>query len=142
MFKKILLPIENPTTCKIAMEYALDLAQKYQSEIVIFNAQEIAPAFLWADEPIIINNYDYNPEKLAQQIVTEAHHFFESHGIQCQLRTAIGDAAFGILETAESESCDLIVMCTHGMKALKRFLLGSVTNKVIHHASIPVLVVR
>lgn len=142
MFKKILVPIENVTTCKKALEYALDLALKYDAELVLFNAQEIAPAFLWADEPIVINNYEYNPEKLALQIVTDASGFFSGQQVTLTLRTAIGDAAYGIIETAEQEHCDLIIMCTHGMKAVKRFLLGSVTNKVVHHAHIPVLIVR
>ncbi len=142
MFKKILVPIENVMTCKKALEYAVDLSRKYNSELILFNAQEIAPSFLWASEPIVINSYDYNPESIALKIVTEAKEYFVAQNIQVTVKTAIGDAAYGIIETAEQENCDLIIMCTHGMKAVKRFLLGSVTNKVVHHAHIPVLIVR
>jgi len=47
-----------------------------------------------------------------------------------------------IIEEAKKGNYDLIIMKTHGMKATKRFMLGSVTDKVVHHVSIPVLVVR
>lgn len=142
MFKKILVPIENVAHSQKAIDVALDFAARYEATIVLFNAQDIAPAFLWADEPIVLNHYEYNPEKIAEQIVKEGETIFTAKGIPVTLRTAIGDAAHGILETAEAEGCDLIIMCTHGMKPVKRFLLGSVTDKVVHHAQVTVLVVR
>ena len=53
-----------------------------------------------------------------------------------------GDAADAILDVAEEQRCDLIVVGNKGMTGAKRFLLGSVPNKVSHHAPCSVLIVR
>ena len=54
----------------------------------------------------------------------------------------VGDAADAIVDVAEEQSCDLIVVGNKGMTGAKRFLLGSVPNKVSHHAPCSVLIVR
>jgi nucleotide-binding universal stress UspA family protein len=48
----------------------------------------------------------------------------------------------GILETAKAEGCDLIVMGSHGRRGLKSLILGSVAQKVLAHAELPVLIVK
>ena len=48
----------------------------------------------------------------------------------------------GILETAEAEGCDLIVMGSHGRKGMQALILGSVAQKVLTHAKMPVLIVK
>ena len=53
-----------------------------------------------------------------------------------------GDAADAILDVAEEQGCDLIVVGHRGMTGAKRFLLGSVPNKISHHAPCSVLIVR
>ena len=53
-----------------------------------------------------------------------------------------GDAADAILDVAEEQGCDLIVVGNRGMTGAKRFLLGSVPNKISHHAPCSVLIVR
>ncbi len=53
-----------------------------------------------------------------------------------------GDAADAIIDIAEEQGCDLIVVGNKGMTGAKRFLLGSVPNKISHHAPCSVLIVR
>jgi len=53
-----------------------------------------------------------------------------------------GDPASEIIDYADNERCDLILIHTHGMGLTKRFRVGSVTNTVVHHANVPVLVVK
>ncbi|MEN9384282.1 MAG: hypothetical protein RL323_1425, partial [Pseudomonadota bacterium] len=48
----------------------------------------------------------------------------------------------GILETAEAEGCDLVVMGSHGRKGVQALILGSVAQKVLTHAKVPVLIVK
>ncbi len=142
MIKKILLPVDGSDIGKKSYDYAKDLALKYDAEIVIFNSQDITPAFGWVYDPVIVKNDENNPEKMAERIVADTKKIFEDTGIKVSTETALGDPAITILEVVEDSDFDLIIMCTHGMSAGKRFLLGSVTNKVVHHADIPVLVVR
>jgi nucleotide-binding universal stress UspA family protein len=54
----------------------------------------------------------------------------------------IGTAAAAILAAAESQHSDLIVLCSHGYTGMKRWVLGSVAEKVVHHAPVPVLLLR
>ena len=140
--KRILLPVDGTTTCGKAIKYARDLAENFESEVIIFNSQEVIPTFVWLNDPVIVNNTEYDPERIAKEIVEETSKCFENSDVKLKLITRIGDPAHTILEIADEENCDLIIMSTHGMKAVKRFLLGSVTNKIVHHAEIPVLVVR
>lgn len=48
----------------------------------------------------------------------------------------------GILETAEAEGCDLVVMGSHGRQGIKALILGSVAQKVLTHAKVPVLIAK
>lgn len=142
MMKKILLPIDGSEACFKSYEYAKDLAEKFGSEILIFNAQNIMPAFGWSYEAISLNESENSPRETATKIVEEAKKFFANTNIKVSTKITVGDPAGAILDVAEKENCDMIIMCTHGMSRTKRFLLGSVTNKVVHHATIPVLVIR
>ncbi|WP_432663823.1 universal stress protein [Wukongibacter baidiensis] len=140
--KKILLPIDGSEICPKAYEHAKKIAEKFDSEIVIFNAQDLTPPFGWLYDPVVSKNEENTPEKIAEKIVKDGMDAFAGTGIKVTTETALGDPATTILEAAKKEGCDLIIMCTHGMSRSKRFLLGSVTNKVVLHAEIPVLVIR
>jgi len=59
-----------------------------------------------------------------------------------QAKVGIGDPAFAILEQAKASEADIILMGTHGRGGLARFLIGSVSNSVLHQADCPVLIVR
>jgi nucleotide-binding universal stress UspA family protein len=64
------------------------------------------------------------------------------NGLCFETMVARGAVAHTILKTAEEQRADLIVMATHGHTGMKHFLLGSVTENVVRHATRPVLVVR
>jgi nucleotide-binding universal stress UspA family protein len=61
---------------------------------------------------------------------------------QIETYARVGDAADAILDVAEEHKCDLIVVGNKGMTGAKRFLLGSVPNKVSNHAPCSVLIIR
>lgn len=139
--KKILLPVDGSDSIG-SFNMAKSLAQVYDATIVILHVDEPITPIYWANESLTMENPTIISTNNAESIVEEAAKFFESNGITVIRKCKFGDASSIIIETSEEEECDLIVMCTHGMSAIKRFLLGSVTNKVVHHASIPVMVVR
>jgi nucleotide-binding universal stress UspA family protein len=66
----------------------------------------------------------------------------QEHGIKIQMVTIVGHPHIQIIEYAETNQMDLIVMCTHGRSGLSRWLMGSVADRVVRGASVPVLVVR
>ncbi|MCA9674526.1 MAG: universal stress protein, partial [Myxococcales bacterium] len=65
-----------------------------------------------------------------------------AQGLTVATRAAIGDTAEEILAVAKSEAIDLIVMGTHGRHGLRHILLGSIAEKIIRQATVPVLTVR
>jgi nucleotide-binding universal stress UspA family protein len=137
--KKILLPVDGSESTA-SIEMAKSLAQKYDATILILHVDEPITPIYWANDTLTIENPIVTCSDNGDSIVDEISQLFQDIKIEKMCR--FGDASSVIIEVSEEEDCDLIVMCTHGMSAIKRFLLGSVTNKVAHHASKPVLIVR
>lgn len=142
MFKKLLVPVDGTNACNKAFTYAIQIAEKFNAEIVLFNAQEITPTIAWVNDPIVYSQTAIDPEKIAKDILSIASKCFEETDLIISTKFAIGDAAHAILDICDELQCDTIIMATHGNKAIKRFLLGSVTDKVVHHAKVSVIVVR
>lgn len=143
MFKKILLPVDRPDYDQKTLEVVKDMALKYGSEVVIFNSQDLSPNIYWVNDPVMMNRTPINNEDFSRDIVSKVAEFFKDTDIKITESTSIGDPASEILHLTENdETIDIIVMSTHGMSTTKRFLLGSVTNKVVHHIKIPILIIR
>jgi nucleotide-binding universal stress UspA family protein len=81
-------------------------------------------------------------EEQRRRQLEEAGKTLAEHGIAFVLAQRSGDPATAILDTAEQEGVDLIVMGTRGLSAPERWLLGSVSTKVLQHAPCSVLVAR
>lgn len=139
--KKILLPVDGSESTQ-SYNMAKSLATKFGATLLILHVDEPINPIYWANETLTIENPTLISTNNANAIVDEAAKFFEGSDIEIEKLCKFGDAASVIIEVSEEEDCDIIVMYTHGMSAIKRFLLGSVTNKVAHHATKPVLIVR
>jgi nucleotide-binding universal stress UspA family protein len=83
-------------------------------------------------------------EKLdTKEIQDKLKNKYKEQGVSnIETKELVGDPASEIINEADEGDYDLVVMRTHGMGATKRFMLGSVTNKVVHHIKKPILVVR
>lgn len=137
--KKILLPVDGSES-KSAYDMAKSLAETYQATIIILHVDEPITPIYWTSDTMSMEAPVIPHTDNGERIIDEVCKLFE--GINTVKMCKSGDASSMIIEVSEEEECDVIVMCTHGMSAIKRFLLGSVTNKVVHHATTPVLVVR
>ena len=78
----------------------------------------------------------------AQRVVEQEAARHADSGVEIETEIATGDPASAIVDRAEKGDVDLLVMGNKGMTGASRFLLGSVPNKVSHHAPIGVLIVR
>jgi nucleotide-binding universal stress UspA family protein len=125
--KKILLPTDGSMECQKTLDIAEDLAKKFDGEITLFHV------------------FDYHvvtTEEEGKKMLEKAVEYFEKKGVKVNSKIVKGYPAADIIDEAEKGGYDVMIMCTHGMTAGKRFLLGSVTNKVLHHVNIPMLIVR
>jgi nucleotide-binding universal stress UspA family protein len=141
MFKKILVPVDGSDHAVHALRVACDLANRYGASLHLFHAYP--PIF--SEAMMAITDMDAliaSRRQAGEDILQSALEL-----VQCQVpdvTTALCEApdAEAILEEAEREQCDLIVMGTRGLGRLTGLLLGSVSQKVVQHARCPVLLVR
>jgi len=143
--KKILIPVDSEKPCEKTMDMAKEMAQKYSSEIIILHVNH---HFEPMSHPYAEISKERSPEaydafmEMSNKLVTSAASLFDGTGINVKSEVVNGDAASVICDYAEEKGCDMIVMCSHGHGAMRRFLLGGITSKVVHHAKVPVMVVR
>lgn len=136
--KKILLAYDGSEAADKAYRHALDLADKYGAELWVL-AVASPPEF--GDDVEIETVLDNAREHYEQQFVSLKEQA-AVHGIQPRFEIAVGHPAEQIIYHAEQDEVDLIVMGHRGKTFLQRWLLGSVTKRVIAYAHCAVLVVR
>lgn len=130
---KILLPVDFSDRCFGAAHFARDLAHHFQSELTLLHV--LTPAY----HPIPIEMAAYfAPRPAEARKALDAFLSEELHEISVRRVVLEGDPAGTIVDFARSEEMDLIVMPTHGPGPFRRFLLGSVTAKVLHDSNCPV----
>lgn len=158
MLKKILLPIDGSKASLKAYDYAKELATKFDSEITLIHVKHTFDQPFYyqhgydlADFNVgqMIKKYEQEPEypenfltEIGHKILDTAEEHFQGVNIKIEKEILQGRPAHTIIEFAENNEFDLIIMCTHGMSIPRRFTLGSVTNKVVHHSKVPVFVIR
>jgi len=140
--KKILVPVDGMETCQKTFETAVSLADKFGAELVVLYVKPVIDPLSHPSYVALEEHSDVHIEDIAREITKIAAGKLEGQGRKVTSVIDSGDPASAIIDVASKENCDMIVMCTHGMGTIKRFFLGSVTNKVVHHAQVPVLVVR
>ena len=79
---------------------------------------------------------------VAISVLKRAEHYVRDQGLELETHAREGDPAEVILRVANEQQADLIVVGSRGLTGIKRFLLGSVSNKVSHHAPCSVMIVR
>lgn len=144
MFKHILLPTDGSEASSRAVEKGAELAKALGANVTLMTAVEQFPLGVMG----AAQRTDDNP--MLQAARDAANHWLSAaqvslskHGITAKHLTMQGRSVHqAILEAAETSGADLIVMGSHGAGALERLLVGSQTQRVLAHTSIPVLVLR
>jgi nucleotide-binding universal stress UspA family protein len=136
MFKKILIPVDDSSCSVHAGEYALELAKKFgTSALVITVVEELPKVYKGSDWAEAL-------QEQGEQILTAWAKRGEEQKLMLETLVVSGSrVAEGILNTAKEQGCDLMVMGTHGRKGIAH-ALGSIAERVIRLATIPVMLVR
>jgi nucleotide-binding universal stress UspA family protein len=136
---RILVPVEFSPRCRGALQYAEALAGRFGSEIVLLHVV-IPPtnSFSALEAMAYSSAAELARELYAERTANLAEFPCEAAAGGVRRVVIEGDPARAITAYAASEHCDLIVMPTHGYGPFRRFLLGSVTAKVLHDAACPV----
>lgn len=146
MFASIVAGTDGSDTARVAVRYAIDLARELGARLQLVSAYEpVSDARLKTeqiDAPADVE-WAINPREEVVALLEEARAEAESVGVkEVETFARQGEAADAIIDVAEEQRADLIVVGNKGMTGAKRFLLGSVPNRVSHHAPCSVLIVR
>ncbi|NVJ26362.1 MULTISPECIES: universal stress protein [Myxococcus] len=140
---RILVPIDLSEGSRAVIDYALNLARPFNATVEVVHAWEppqyVAPDLLVAApgwnalslEQVALDTASKELATLLKQMETDP--------VPIKHRVLVGEAASTILELAEKEGHDLIIMGTHGRRGISRVLLGSVAQKIVARAHCPVL---
>jgi nucleotide-binding universal stress UspA family protein len=146
MFTSIVVGTDGSDTAATAVRYAIDLAGQLGARLQIVSAYEPVSDHRLKNEKLEVPEdlqWMVNPREDVLTMLTDAQKEAQAAGVgQVETFARQGDADDAILDVAEEQRSDLIVVGNRGMTGAKRFLLGSVPNKVSHHAPCSVLIVR
>lgn len=144
MFKHLLVPIDGSPTSQLAVEKAIGLARAFASTVTVLYVIDPYPfAGVGADFAYGQTQYLSVARAEANAALAAARQAFEDGGVAVSASLVESHAAWrGILEAAEAGPADLIVMGSHGRSGIEKLVLGSVAQRVLSHAHLPVLVVR
>jgi nucleotide-binding universal stress UspA family protein len=140
-FKKILFPIDFSESSQKIIPYVLTLAQAFHSRVHLL--------YVVRDFQYLTSFHVPHPslDQLETEVLANAQEMITRVGEEnfppgYVTRVSRGDAATEIIQYAETEKMDLIIMGTHGRKGLDRTLFGSVAGNVVKNSPVPVMVIN
>jgi nucleotide-binding universal stress UspA family protein len=145
MFKSIVVGTDGSDTATQAVHQATDLAGAIGARLELVSAyapvsqQRLSEERRQAPEDL---QWAINPREDVDATLEAAAAIARAANVEVTVHPRQGDPADAILDVAEEQEADLIVVGNKGMTGAKRFLLGSVPNKVSHHAPCSVLIIR
>ncbi|MDG5975496.1 UspA domain-containing protein [Hydrogenophaga taeniospiralis CCUG 15921] len=144
MFKKILVPTDGSQQAARASTIAARLAKSQGAQVVGVYVIDPFPYIGIGDASAIgLQAYLTEAKSAAGQALDALGKVCADEGVPFVGDTIERNVVYeGILETAEAEGCDLVVMGSHGRQGIKALILGSVAQKVLTHAKVPVLIAK
>lgn len=138
-YKKLLVPIDGSENAALACRHAVSLADSAKLEIVLLHCYGDLPATIGGDarDEIIALS-----EAEGKTMLAPCERMCEEAGVSCKALVRCGSPGRTIVQVAESEGCDLIVMGSRGLSDFSGMVMGSVSHRVLRHASMPVLIIR
>jgi nucleotide-binding universal stress UspA family protein len=142
MFNCIVVGTDGSDTADRAVTQAAELAEAGGASLHLVSAYEPAAVHVGGGAAVRERgDFALGPDYKVDAVLSRAAGRLRGKGVELELHSPKGDPADAILEVAQREDADLIVVGSKGMRGAKR-LLGSVPNKVSHHATCDVLIVR
>jgi nucleotide-binding universal stress UspA family protein len=143
MYKRILITLDGSTVAEQALSTALVLAEQFDAELILLRVVMPLPisyragaasaaAIELAERDAVLDAADYLDDVVAG---------IQEKGFHVRVAARLGNPSKAIIEFAEQNQIDMLVMCTRGQTGLARWLLGSVTDHVVRSSPVPVVVV-
>jgi len=141
--KTMIVPLDGSALAEQAFPDVVDLAKKMQLQVVLVRAYALPPAISGED-------YGYYSAELLDHLESEARDYLQRKVNEIKQKgitsvTSVVNTGYGaeeIITLARNTPDNLITMCTHGRSGMKRWVLGSVTDRVVRHSGDPVLIIQ
>ena len=145
MYRSIVVGTDGSETAGEAVRQAIELAKSVGASMHLVSAYSPVPDSRLRQErqgaPEEIQ-WSINPREDVEETLRQAEENVSQAGVKVETYAREGDPADAVLDVAEEKSADLVLVGNRGMTGARRFLLGSVPNKISHHAPCSVLIVR
>lgn len=141
MFSKILVPVDGSDNSYRALDAALFLSEKLGSNITVIHVMEDVPV-LYIESQKLLSELLENYKKEKQDILSKCSEIATKKGVTIKTVLLQGNPASIILGFSKKEKYDIVIMGSRGMGKFKEIILGSVSSKIVHHSSCPVMLIR
>jgi nucleotide-binding universal stress UspA family protein len=145
MFKSILLPTDGSELSDKATAIAINFARLHQARIVTITVIQpmLLPSLGDSGAMPSADQFQAQMQNAARHHIEKVTSAARAAGIPCEGIVAMSPNPYEeIVEAASKHGCDLIMMASHGRKGLNKLFLGSETQRVLSHTTLPVLVLR
>jgi nucleotide-binding universal stress UspA family protein len=145
MYSSLVVGTDGSETAKEAVRQATELARTLSARVHLVSAYEPVAESRLREERVQVPDdlaWMVNPREDVEATLREAAGAIEETGVEVATYAREGDPADAILDVAEEQKADLIIVGNKGMTGARRFLLGSVPNKISHHAPCSVMIIR
>ena len=138
--QKIIVAYDGSTFAQKAIDKAVELAKKEETEIICVNViEEYCPIGLTEIDCTIVREMQ---TKESNAITANALEEFKKAGVNARVVIETGSPAEMIIEVAKREGADMIIAASHGKHGAKKFAFGSATARLIEHSPVPVFVMK
>lgn len=154
MYQKIMVPLDGSELAECVLPHVESIAKGCSAPNVVFvrvvepvqlpitAVSYGGPAFAGEDAAKVRKELDEHNKTAAQEYLGDIIRRSNYDGTTLQAEAIMGKPADSLAEYAEKKGVDLIVMATHGRSGISRWVWGSVADRILHAASVPVLIVR
>jgi nucleotide-binding universal stress UspA family protein len=144
MLKQILVPLDGSSMAEQALPMATRIARSQQGSILLVRVVGLldeVKIYVSGNSSIITHAFNQEMDSV-RRYLAHVSSLTLFTGIRVNTLALSGSVAFTILDAAKQENCDTIVLCSHGTTGLKRWMMGSIAQKIIRYSPIPTLVVN
>ncbi len=142
-FSRILVPLDGSPLSESALPHARALATAFDAEIILLRVLSTAAGVYTLPEMLPVLAADtYRNEQETLEYLKRWEASLKDQGLRVRTLSAKAPVAEAILDVARAEQVNLIAMCTHGRSGMQRWFYGSVAQRVLQAAEVPILLVR
>jgi len=139
----VVVPLDGSALAEQVLPHVVDLAKKLKAKLILMRAYALPPA-------VSANEYGTYMEELVKQLESETLEYLAQKAKEAKAMgvenvepiASFGYGAEEIIKLGRQTPDNFIAMCTHGRSGVKRWVLGSVTERVVQHSGDPVLIIR